>query len=163
MKLNIRLPNDECLVLEHIARKTGMDCWFDLRYDGDTHYVFDLEEKRRLTLRDGVQDLCEGIVPELLDLSSEQLYTFSNVLDRLSITNTPFYHLIVEVCPHCESENAYYYWDVDTHGYIAKCLECGKEIFLCDACMHAEDNEGMNCDWCATECGGKCFRGTTKD
>lgn len=68
----------------------------------------------------------------------------------------------VEVCPHCGQENFYPMWDIGTFGYIATCSYCGQEIFLCDECLHANDNAAQKCDWCETECGGKCFRGTTK-
>ena len=74
-----------------------------------------------------------------------------------------YYFEAVEFCQHCESENVYPMWDVNVKGYVAVCQHCGKEIFLCDECMHMEDNESMKCDWCKTDCGGKCFRGTTKD
>lgn len=74
-----------------------------------------------------------------------------------------YYFEAVETCPHCDNENVYPMWDVSVKGYIAVCEHCGKEIFLCDECMHAEDNEGMSCDWCKTDCGGKCFRGKTRD
>ena len=72
------------------------------------------------------------------------------------------YFEAVEVCPHCMSEVVYPMWDVNVKGYVAVCKYCGKEIFLCDECLHAEDNPNMNCDWCKTECGGRCFRGTTR-
>lgn len=71
------------------------------------------------------------------------------------------YFEAVEVCPHCDSENVYPMWDVKVNGYVAVCKHCGKQIMLCDECFHAEDNLNQNCDWCATKCGGKCFRGTT--
>lgn len=73
------------------------------------------------------------------------------------------YHTAIETCPHCDSENVYPRWDVKEKGYIAICEHCGKEIFLCDECMHSDDNEHMDCNWCKTDCGGKCFRGITKD
>ena len=69
----------------------------------------------------------------------------------------------VEVCPFCESENVYRNWDVATQGYVATCHECGKEIFLCDECLHAEDNPGGYCDWREAKDGsGICFRGVAK-
>lgn len=74
-----------------------------------------------------------------------------------------FYTEAVEVCPHCMSENIYEMWDTEKDGYIARCKHCGKEIFLCDECSHSEDNEEKKCDWCETECGGKCFRGIIKE
>lgn len=67
-----------------------------------------------------------------------------------------------EVCPHCDSENYFPYWDPDRSGFIAVCEECGEEIFLCDACLHHEDNLEQKCDWCELSDGGKCFRGRTK-
>ena len=74
-----------------------------------------------------------------------------------------YYHEAVEVCPHCDSENVYPMWNTEESGFVAVCKHCGKEIFLCDECFHTDDNPNMNCDWCKTECGGKCFRGITKN
>lgn len=67
----------------------------------------------------------------------------------------------VEVCPHCGFENIYVGYDTATNGFIVRCKDCGKEIFLCDACQHTmfEDGEPYNCDWCETDCGGVCHRG----
>lgn len=73
------------------------------------------------------------------------------------------YYEVVEVCPHCDSENIYKNLNAKKNGYIAKCLYCEEEIFLCDECMHAKDNPAMSCNWCATKTGGKCFRGETKN
>lgn len=74
-----------------------------------------------------------------------------------------YYFEAVEVCPHCDSENVYPMWNTEESGFVAVCQYCGKEIFLCDECFHSEDNPDMRCDWCKTENGGKCFRGTTKN
>ena len=75
------------------------------------------------------------------------------------------YFEAVEVCPHCDSENVYPMWDTEVSGFVAVCKTCGKEIFLCDECQHTilQDGEVHDCDWCKTECGGKCHRGCTKD
>lgn len=73
------------------------------------------------------------------------------------------YFEAVEVCPHCDSENVYPMWDTEISGFVAVCWHCGKEILLCDECMHADTNPDRYCDWCKTECGGICFRGCTKD
>ena len=69
-----------------------------------------------------------------------------------------YYFEAVEVCPHCDSENAYPMWDTEVSGFVAVCKYCGKEIMLCDEC-----HDYSGCDWCKTECGGKCYRGITKD
>lgn len=71
------------------------------------------------------------------------------------------YFAQTEVCPHCMGENEYPMWNTEVSGFVAVCQHCGKEILLCDACMHTEDNPLQSCNWCETECGGKCFRGFT--
>ena len=76
------------------------------------------------------------------------------------------YFEAVEMCPHCGKESVYPMWNVDEKGFVAICEHCGKEILLCDECMHHEDGLNENacgCNWRETECGGKCFRGTTKE
>ena len=75
------------------------------------------------------------------------------------------YFEAVEVCPYCDGENIYPFWDVNTNGYIAVCKHCGRKILLCDECMHNEDNSRMNCDWCRTynEVSGECFRGVIRN
>ena len=69
----------------------------------------------------------------------------------------------VEVCPHCDSENVYPEWDTDTQGFIAICKHCGKKIFLCDECMHKEDNPEMNCDWRQEGNHSICMRGKIEE
>lgn len=70
---------------------------------------------------------------------------------------------LVEVCPHCGHENHYYNVAASKCGYIEWCRECGKPMFLCDACLHEEDNPKRRCDWEEKETDGKlfssCFRG----
>ena len=93
------------------------------------------------------------------NVSEEWMENFVNVLKT-------YYYEAIETCPHCEEVNIYPMWDTNVRGYIAICEHCGKEIMLCDECMHAEDelNEnGCRCDWHKTECGGKCFRGITRE
>ena len=70
--------------------------------------------------------------------------------------------LETEMCPHCEQEHDYHA-DVESDGYIVVCKGCDRKIFLCDACMHSEDNEGMYCDWHKTSTGSACFRGEIKE
>lgn len=52
----------------------------------------------------------------------------------------------IEICPHCMGENIIN-WDVEKEGYKINCQHCGKEIMLCDACLHSDDNIGGQCDW----------------
>ena len=71
------------------------------------------------------------------------------------------YFEVVEVCPYCGNENIYPMHNVNINGYVVHCKHCGEEILLCDECLNAEDNLGQHCNWNKTNCGGKCFRGTT--
>ena len=49
-------------MLNRIARRTKMDCWFDIRQKGDgTDYVYDMENRKRLCLKTGVGLLMEGL------------------------------------------------------------------------------------------------------
>ena len=71
----------------------------------------------------------------------------------------PLYTEAVEVCPHCEGENVYPNWDTQSQGYVATCKHCGKQIFLCDECLHDLDNPCQKCDWKEEGSINTCFRG----
>jgi hypothetical protein len=88
-----------------------------------------------------------GICVEVTDYNAEYLNYFESV----------------EVCPHCMSQNVYPMWNTEESGFVAICKHCGEEILLCDECQHTilQDGEVHDCDWCETECGGKCHRGET--
>ena len=66
----------------------------------------------------------------------------------------------VEVCPYCDSENIYRGWDTEKRGYVAVCHYCGREMFLCDECLHSEDNPHKICDWRECSWGSCCRRGS---
>lgn len=68
---------------------------------------------------------------------------------------------IVEVCPNCEAENIQE-WYIEKDGYIGKCKECGEYMFLCDECLHADDNPSQKCDWHQEGNMSVCFRGKYK-
>jgi hypothetical protein len=48
-------------VLNKIARRTKMDCWFLIKQRDDQDYVYDLEEGVDMTLSDGICCLMDGI------------------------------------------------------------------------------------------------------
>ena len=85
-------------------------------------------------------------------------------MEYLNMNND--YFESVEICPYCGCENIYAMWDVNDKGFVAICKYCGKEIMLCDECIHNEDKRNENscaCDWHKTKYGGECFRGITRD
>lgn len=73
---------------------------------------------------------------------------------------------IVECCPYCETENVYEMPKDSEYikaKFIATCKKCGKTIFLCDECLHCEDNPNGDCDWRQINGCSKCMRGCIKE
>ena len=62
-KYNIRtLTQEQYDTLNRVARRTGSDCWFDIRQRKDgIDYVYDLEEGHRWCLRTGIRTLMEAL------------------------------------------------------------------------------------------------------
>ena len=80
------MTDAEYNVLNRIARQTKMDCWFSLYTDEyGNDYVYDIEYRVPLTLQNGISQLNEGIVPDLLDLTAEEIAVYNNLLKELGI------------------------------------------------------------------------------
>ena len=80
------LTNEEYRVLNKIAYQTNMDCWFYIHQKRNGEDVVkDLENHRYLSLRSGVYQMNEGIVPELLELSDNEWNTYNNILKQLNL------------------------------------------------------------------------------
>lgn len=89
--MRMLLSGDEYNLLNLIASRTKMNCWFYIAVNqngGD--FVFDIENRQHLTLRRGVLMLNEGIVPELLNLTDDEILVYSNLLRELDIDDNPF-------------------------------------------------------------------------
>ena len=58
-------------------------------------------------------------------------------------------------------------WNAETMGYKIFCPVCGKQMMLCDECIHADDRLNENCsgcDWREDEEGNPmCFRCKQED
>ena len=90
-KVRINLTNEEYNLLNRITRQTKTDCWFMLDKDKEGFdCVYDLENKRRVTLRFAVQQLNEAIISQLLDVSTDDVYAYGRLLDKLHIAYNPF-------------------------------------------------------------------------
>lgn len=90
-KIRINLTNEEYNLLNYITRKTKTDCWFWLDKDKEGFdCVKDLESGYKITLRHGVQELNEAIIPEYLGLSIEDIEVYTNLLNKLQIKDNPF-------------------------------------------------------------------------
>lgn len=90
MNIN-KLSNEEFNVLNKIATKSKMDCWFYLKQDSDGNdYVYDLEESKKLSLSDGILMLDEGITSlDDYNLSEDEKYTYISLMYKISNKSLP--------------------------------------------------------------------------
>lgn len=88
---NINLTSIEYNLLNDITRKTKTDCWFSLNKDKNgIDCVYDLENKQTMTLHCAIHQLNQAIVPELLNLSTEEILVYTTLLEKLGIRYNPF-------------------------------------------------------------------------
>ena len=92
----MRLTNEEKNVLNLIATKSKMDCWFFLGEDklGRT-YFYDIEEGgKRRPIKDGISELAEGMTGYTdYSLTEEEIKTFEAVLKR-AVSKVDFDNLV---------------------------------------------------------------------
>ena len=67
------LSEEQFDVIDKIARKSKMDCWFLIKQHirgkrAGEDYVFDCENGKQMTLKAGVNELVEGITDQILEL-----------------------------------------------------------------------------------------------
>lgn len=82
----MKLTNKEYNVLNKISHESKMDCWFSIATNGREDYILDLEENKKLKLKDGVGQLYDGLT-DLNDynLSYLEKETFTTLLVKLKI------------------------------------------------------------------------------
>ena len=79
------LTQNQYDVVEKIARKSGMDCWFSIKQDAaGNDSVYDLENKRTLPLRAGIEELAEGVT-SYDGISETEIKIFEELLEQLHI------------------------------------------------------------------------------
>jgi len=85
MKYN--LSTQEIYILRKIAKKSKMDCWFEIRITTqDIAKIFDKENRKYLILKNGIGDLYEAMTSyEDYDLAQDEINIFENLLQRLKI------------------------------------------------------------------------------
>ena len=81
------LSDEEFIVLNKIAKETGMDCWFSIRETKDgKSVVYILNEEFETTLREGIDWLHQGIPSyEKCNLEKEEIEVFEALLKKLRI------------------------------------------------------------------------------
>ena len=81
MNTKLQLSHTEVLVLEKLARRSKMDCWF---YADENGKVIDLEENSRTI---GTKRACKALVEGLTEydiacLNPEEIITLLNLLNK---------------------------------------------------------------------------------
>ena len=91
----MRLTNEEANVLDVIATRSGMECWFFLKQDKNGRdYFYDIEEGRRRPLKDGVFELADGMTGYAdYSLTEEEIETFEGILKR-AVSKENFNNLV---------------------------------------------------------------------
>jgi hypothetical protein len=81
-------------VLNKVAAKTKMDCWFSIKIVAGEDMVYDLEENKVMSLRDGIDLLLDGLdsISDRSDfmhtcgLSLEEAVVFQELTARLGLS-----------------------------------------------------------------------------
>lgn len=83
----VSLSDEEFILLNKIAKETGMDCWFSIRETKDgKSVVYILDEEFETTLREGIDWLHQGIPSyEKCNLEKEEIEVFEALLKKLRI------------------------------------------------------------------------------
>lgn len=95
-KTHFVLTDEEYNLLNDISRKTRADCWFTLHEDekgGDC--VYDLENGELTPLDLALQQLNEAIIPDLINLTNEEIKIYTALLNKLNINDNPFEQVLV--------------------------------------------------------------------
>lgn len=97
-KIRLVLENEEFDVLDKIARESGMDIWFSIsehkEKDGTvSDWVYDFENSRFITLRNGVDQLHQGMTfYSDYDMNKREIKTFENLLSKLGLKEDRHLH-----------------------------------------------------------------------
>ena len=90
-KIRTKLTNEEYNLLNNLTRQTKTDCWFVLDVDKEGFdCVRDLERGNKITLRHAIRMLNDALIVELLKISIEDMYVYTNLLNKLNIDYNPF-------------------------------------------------------------------------
>ena len=66
--MKYRFTDDEYNALQNITGFNGMDCWFCIKQSKDgLEYIYDLEERKRLSISTALSYIYEGLLDEDFD------------------------------------------------------------------------------------------------
>lgn len=111
-----KLSDQEWDVLDKIATKSKMDCWFCLQEaENGNHYVEDLEENKKLSLAEGICQLDSGFTsPEDYDLTKEEFECYQALVRKVANEVADYCPLggdIMNDCADCAYAGEYHYKD----------------------------------------------------
>ena len=67
------LTTNEYNALQHITSLNKMDCWFSIRQTKHGEdYIYDLEERKRISLTKTLNDIYDGLLKEDFDLLDKE-------------------------------------------------------------------------------------------
>lgn len=89
-KFNVLLTNEEYNLINNLTHQTKTDCWFwlDTNKEG-FDCVKDLERGYKVTLRFALKQLNEAIIPELINITTEEKVIYGQLMEKLKLSN-PF-------------------------------------------------------------------------
>lgn len=89
-KNHIILTGEEYSLINKLTSQTKTDCWFCLDTDNEGFdCVKDLEHGYQITLKSAIQQLNEAIVPDLIDITIEEMLLYGQLMEKLNMLN-PF-------------------------------------------------------------------------
>lgn len=89
-KIRIHLTGEEYNLLNKLTSQTKTDCWFCLDVDKEGFdCVKDLESGYKITLCHAVQELNEAIIPDLVNITIEEMFIYDRLMKKLELSN-PF-------------------------------------------------------------------------
>lgn len=89
-KIRIHLTDEEYNLINKLTSQTKTDCWFCLDIDKEGFdCVKDLESGYKITLHHAVQELNEAIIPELVNITTEEMFIYGQLMEKLELSN-PF-------------------------------------------------------------------------
>ena len=89
-RIRIHLTDEEYNLINNITHQNKTDCWFYLDTDKEGFdCVRDLEKGYKVTLKFAIQLLNEAIIPELINITAEEMFIYDQLMKKLWLTN-PF-------------------------------------------------------------------------
>jgi hypothetical protein len=89
-RIRIHLTDEEYNLINNITHQNKTDYWFYLDTDKEGFdCVRDLEKGYKVTLKFAIRLLNEAIIPELINITAEEMFIYDQLMKKLGLSN-PF-------------------------------------------------------------------------